>query len=580
MNRPNGLSLDDFPVGCLVSDLKRQILYSNAFFETRLGYPRTHLVGADLFTILSRASQILYDTYLIPLLMQEGHCDEMRLSLVTRAEETVPVVVNVQRDEADNERMFWSITSASRADEMFEELAEAKELLQQKVSQLHILSGTDQLTGLPNRAALTRHLSQKISSVEGEQLTFVLAFIDLDGFKEVNDSHGHLMGDKLLQLVAKRMAENLRDDDLIARFGGDEFVVLLHGGFSTGGAKESLNRLIRQLAEPFEVDSVTLNISASAGVTLYPQAEEIEPDQLIRQADQAMYQAKVAGRNQLCLFNVDQEKFQRERNEELTAIQAGMAAGQFELYYQPKVNMRTGQVLGVEALLRWHRPAHTLVGPVEFLPAVNDTSVGIDLGRWVIANALAQLEDWHRHGLELHVSVNIAGYHLQHPDFLRDLGQVLAGVPGLPKRLLELEVLETSTIEDIDHISSVLAACKSLGIRVSLDDFGTGYSALGHLRDLKVDALKIDRSFVKDMLTNAGDLAILRGVIGFARAFQCDVIAEGVETWQHSQSLIELGCEWGQGYYIAKPMPALAVESWVREWRRHEFHSKFLVAGG
>lgn len=579
MNTPDVFSLDDFPVGCLVSDLKRQILYSNAFVETHFGYPAEHLAGADLFTLFSRASQIIYDSYLIPLLMREGHCEEIRLNLVTRAGNALPVVVNVRREEAASERIFWSLTSASRGEQMFGEIAEARDLLQQKVSQLHTLSDTDQLTGLPNRTAMTRHLSQQIGNAKAGQLAFALAFVDLDGFKEINDRNGHHTGDKLLRLVAKRMASNLRDDDVIARFGGDEFVILLHGNFNTNTAEESLNRLIQQLAEPFEVDSMPLQISGSVGVTLYPQTKEIEPDQLMRQADKAMYQAKLAGGNQLCLFNVDQERFLRDKNEELAAIRVAMDAGQFELYYQPKVNMRTGQVLGVEALLRWNHPVHGLMGPATFLPTVSDTLVGLALGRWVIAKAMAQLQDWQRQGLDLHVSVNIAGYHLQYPDFLYDLGQMLADAPGLPKHKLELEVLETSTIEDIDHISSVLTACKSLGIGVSLDDFGTGYSTLGHLRDLSMDTLKIDRSFVQNMLVNAGDLAIIKGVIGFAGAFQCDVIAEGVETRQHGQRLIDLGCEWGQGYYIARPMPAQALEPWVHDWRRDGFHDKFLAAG-
>ncbi|SFR80616.1 diguanylate cyclase (GGDEF) domain-containing protein [Marinobacter daqiaonensis] len=578
MSRPDLFSLDDFPVGCLVSDLKRQILYSNVFFEKRFGHAAHDLAGADLFTLLTRASQIIYDSYIVPLLLREGSCDEIRLSLVSRAGDALPVVANIWRDDTGGGRIYWSLSSASRAERMFQELAEARELLQQKVAQLHTLSDTDQLTGLANRTAMTRHLSQQMSNVRAGQSAFALAFIDLDGFKKVNDQHGHQMGDKLLRRVARRMASNLRSDDLIARFGGDEFVILMHGDFSTGTAEESLNRLVQQLAEPFEVDSEPLEISASVGVTLYPQSEEIDPDQLIRQADQAMYQAKLAGRNQLCLFNADREKIQRDRNEELAAIRSGLAAGEFELYYQPKINMLTGQVLGAEALLRWNHPVLGLTGPATFLAAVNDTPVGLEMGRWVIANALAQLQDWHRQGLELPVSINIAGYHLQHPDFLADLSRMLADVSELPKQLLELEVLETSTIEDVDQISSVITACKSLGIQVSLDDFGTGYSTLGHLRDLTVDTLKIDRSFVKDMLTNAGDLAILKGVIGFARAFECNVIAEGVETWQHSQRLIDLGCEWGQGFYIARPMPAGALETWVRDWREHGFHDKFLKA--
>ncbi|WP_288365345.1 EAL domain-containing protein [uncultured Marinobacter sp.] len=566
MTMSDAFPVEHFPVGCLVSDSKRQILYCNRFVEEHYGYGVSELVGADLFTLLSRASQIMYDSYLLPLVMREGRCDEIRLSLVTRHGEPKPVVVSLCRDHPHSERIFWSIGNANRSEQLFSELTEARKLLQQKISLLHNLSDTDQLTGLPNRAALTRHLNQKIGHPESAQLAFALAFLDLDGFKEVNDRYGHPVGDKLLRLVAKRMAANLRNNDLIARFGGDEFVILLTGEFGSSEAEESLNRLIRQVSEPFEVESLKLHISASAGVTLYPQSEAVDADQLVRQADQAMYQAKLAGKRQLCLFNVDKERSEKGKNKEAAAVRNAIASGEFELFYQPKVNMRTGEVLGAEALLRWNHPDRGLLAPAAFLPALSQTSAGVELGHWVIASGLTQLRHWHERGIDLHVSVNIDGYHLQHPDFLRQLKDLLMDCPALPKHRLELEVLETSAIEDIDHVSSILTACKKLGIRISLDDFGTGYSSLAHLRDLSVDILKIDRSFVRDMLTSPGDLAILKGVIGFAGAFQCDVVAEGVETIQHVQSLTELGCDLGQGYYIAKPMPPQVFEAWLRDW--------------
>ncbi|MBL4610552.1 MAG: EAL domain-containing protein [Pseudomonas sp.] len=575
MSTPDPFLVDDFPVGCLVSHSKRTIVFSNRFFESRFGYSRQALVGTDLFALLSKASQIMFDSYLMPLLIREGCCEEVRVSLVAASGQEMPVVVSAVRDPLDAERIFWTFGSAVRSEQLFTELTEARKLLQQKVTQLNTLSDTDQLTGLPNRAALSRHLGDKLARDTGDDLAFTLAFLDLDGFKQVNDHYGHHMGDRLLGMVARRMTNNLRSDDLVARFGGDEFVILLSGNADPCRAEDSLNRLLREISEPYEVDAVTLQISASVGVTLYPQAEAVEPDQLIRQADQAMYQAKLAGRNQLCMFCVDNEKYQKDRHSELSAIRAAMAAGQFELYYQPKVNMRTGAVQGVEALLRWNHPEKGLLAPAAFLPVLNRTAAGLDMGRWVIETALGQLQGWLLQGLDLHVSVNIAGEHLQHPDFLNDLKQILAGYPGLPIQRLEFEVLETSTIEDIQHVASVLTTCRMMGIRVSLDDFGTGYSTLGHLRDLAVDVLKIDRSFVKDMLTSAGDLAILRGVIGFAQAFECDVIAEGVETLQQGQLLLELGCEWGQGFFIARPMPAAELPGWVARWIAQEYNDTF-----
>lgn len=559
----------------MVTDYKRRILYSNRYLEQYHGYSTNELLGADLFTLLSKASQIMYDTYIVPILVREKQCDEIRLSMVTRSTSTLPIVVSVHCDDSANERIFWSVSSSSRSDQLFQELTETKKLLEQKVSLLRTLSDTDQLTGLPNRAALAKHLDQKIIDLKKDDMAFALAFVDLDGFKEVNDRYGHHMGDKILQLVAKRLASNLRSDDLIARFGGDEFVIFLNGRFSPCLVEESLSRLINKLSEPFDIDSVLLQLSASIGVTLYPQSKAVEPDQLIRQADQAMYQAKLSGKNQICLFNVDNEQVQKGKQSELSAIRAAMDADQFELYYQPKINMLTGKVLGAEALIRWNHPSEGLKEPATFLPVLNNTSTGVELGRWVITSALCQLQKWLQQGLDLHVSVNIDGYHLQHSQFLRDLSSILADFPNLPKQRLELEVLETSTIEDVSHVYSVLNACRMMGIRISLDDFGTGYSSLSHLRDLSVDTLKIDRSFVQNMLSSAGDLAILKGVIGFAGAFECDLVAEGVETLQHSQQLIELGCECGQGYFIARPMPAHAFKPWVEEWHQQAFQKQF-----
>lgn len=575
MDTFDAISLDHFPIGTLVSNASRQVVHCNDYFAKRYGYGITDLIGTDMFALFSRASQIMCDSYLMPILVREGFCEEIRLTLLTAAGKNVPVVVSARFGESEERRIFWSISHAARSEQLFGELTEARKLLQQKVSLLHTLSNTDPLTGLPNRSALTRHLNQKIKDRNLEELAFALAFIDLDNFKEINDRHGHHIGDKVLQIVARRMASNLRSDDRIARLGGDEFVILLHGNFDASSVEESLNRLIRQITGPLEVDSLVLQVSASIGVTLYPQAGDLTPDQLIRQADQAMYQAKLAGRNQLSLFNIDHENRQREKHTELLAVKAAMAANQFELYYQPKVNMRTGEILGAEALIRWNHPIEGLKGPATFLPIITDTPVGLDIGDWVIASAVNQLRVWLDRGLDIHVSVNIAGYHLQHPEFLTGLRRIMSGFPNIPKHRLELEVLETSTIEDVEKVSLVLTSCRMLGIRVSLDDFGTGYSTLGHLRDLSVDILKIDRSFVQNMLSSAGDLAILKGVIGFAQAFERDLVAEGVETYQHAQSLMELGCDWGQGYYIARPMPASAFEDWVLEWEKSEFQNKF-----
>lgn len=575
MNHALKPSLDDFPAGCLVTDLERNIIFTNSYFETRYKHTTSKLNGTDLFRLLSRASQILYESYLIPLLLHEGRFDEIQLGLVTADNAIKPVVVSARLERHANEVIYWTITSADQRDSMVQELTQTRQQLHEKIDTLQRLSFTDKLTGLANRDALTRHLDRRTKKTDTTPPPFALAFVDLDGFKEVNDHYGHAMGDELLRQVARRMTENIRANDFIARLGGDEFVIILNGDLSPLASERILSGLIEQLATPFTIESVAVPISASIGVTFYPQATNTAPDQLIRQADHAMYQAKLAGRGHVHLFNADKERHLRDHSVKLNAIKAAMTANQFALYYQPKVNMRTGEILSVEALLRWQHPERGILGPADFLPTVNETTVGFQLGEWVMAKALTQLQIWQQQGLRLGVSVNISGYHLQHPEFLKNLGNLLSNYPPGLQRRLELEVLETSTIKDIHQVSEVLSACKGMGIRVSLDDFGTGYSTLGHLRDLSVDALKIDRSFTKYMSSNESDMAILKGVIGLARAFECDVIAEGVETREHGEKLIELGCEWGQGFYITEPLPANSLKPWFLEWHEHGFQDKF-----
>ncbi|MFW6345958.1 MAG: diguanylate cyclase domain-containing protein [Halomonas sp.] len=296
------LALDSFPVGCLVTDAGRRICYANAFFREHFGYAERDPVGTPLLSLLSRGSQIICDSYLMPLILNEGQCHEIRLSLVDARGDARPVVVSARREPASGEAIYWSVLDAARSEQMFQELTRARELLQQKNQQLHTLAESDPLTGLPNRSAFTRRLGELIRNTPAPGPAFALAFVDLDGFKAVNDTHGHAVGDALLRLAARRMSATLRSDDLVARFGGDEFVILLHGDFSAGAAEQSLYRLVHHLSEPFEVDTRLLQISASVGVTRHPQAQACEPDTLIRQADQAMYQAKLDGRNRLCWF--------------------------------------------------------------------------------------------------------------------------------------------------------------------------------------------------------------------------------------------------------------------------------------
>jgi EAL domain-containing protein (putative c-di-GMP-specific phosphodiesterase class I) len=293
----------------------------------------------------------------------------------------------------------------------------------------------------------------------------------------------------------------------------------------------------------------------------------MDADQLLRQADQAMYQAKVMGRNRYQIFDADQDSHARGHHESLESIRRALERGDFVLHYQPKVNMRTGQVLGAEALIRWQHPERGLLAPGLFLPIIEDDPLAVVLGEWVMDTALSQIEQWRAAGLSITVSVNVGAYQLQQTDFLDKLRTILSRHPGVPHGGIDIEILETSALKDMAQVSRVIEECAQMGITFALDDFGTGYSSLTYLKRLKVGLLKIDQSFVRDMLEDPDDLAILEGVIGLASAFKREVIAEGVETVAHGTMLLDLGCHLAQGYGIARPMPADQMINWINTWQ-------------
>jgi diguanylate cyclase (GGDEF)-like protein/PAS domain S-box-containing protein len=433
--------------------------------------------------------------------------------------------------------------------------------------QLEHVAHFDALTGLPNRVLLADRLQQGMTQAQRRGQLLAVAFLDLDGFKGVNDAHGHEAGDQLLVALASRLKQALREGDTLSRMGGDEFVAVLVDLPDVASCEPLLSRLLLAAAQPVLWGGALLQVSASLGVTFFPQADDVDADQLLRQADQAMYQAKLAGKNRYHVFDAEQDRSLRGHHESVERMRLGLSAQEFVLYYQPKVNMRSGVVIGAEALIRWQHPQRGLLLPGEFLPLIEGHTLAVALGEWVIATALTQMTQWAAQGLVLPVSVNISARQLQQADFVERLTAILARYPALRPGLLELEVLETSALEDLAHVSQVIETCRTMGVNFALDDFGTGYSSLTYLKRLPVKLLKIDQSFVRDMLDDPDDLAILKGVVGLANAFGRDVIAEGVETVAHGARLLQLGCELAQGYGIARPMPAQALPGWVATWR-------------
>jgi diguanylate cyclase (GGDEF)-like protein/PAS domain S-box-containing protein len=437
--------------------------------------------------------------------------------------------------------------------------------------ELEHIAHYDVLTGLPNRVLLADRLHQAMTQSVRRCRQLAVAYLDLDGFKSINDRHGHELGDRLLTHVASHMKQTLREGDTLARIGGDEFVAVLIDLNESQAAVPFLNRLLAAAADVVQLGDVTLQISASLGVTFYPQSESLEADQLLRQADQAMYQAKLSGKNRFHLFDAEQDRHTRGHFESLESIRHALAAKEFVLYFQPKVNMRSGVVLGVEALIRWQHPDRGLLAPALFLPVIEDHLLAVELGEWVIDTALSQIARWQDEGLVLserfNVSVNVGARQLQQANFVARLRALLAAHPQVRPAQLELEILETSALNDLAGVSQLIEECHQMGVLYALDDFGTGYSSLSYLKHLRVSTLKIDQSFVRDMLDDQDDLAILQGVIGLAAAFKRKVIAEGVETEAHGHLLLQMGCELGQGYAIARPMPAQDFPQWLQHWQ-------------
>ncbi|MDP5290947.1 EAL domain-containing protein [Oceanimonas sp. CHS3-5] len=440
-------------------------------------------------------------------------------------------------------------------------------LLKDNEQQLRQLAHFDPLTRLHNRVLLSDRLRQAMTQARRHEQSVAVVYLDLDGFKAINDTHGHAAGDKLLVAVAGRMKDVIREGDTLARVGGDEFVAILLDLADPHHCTPLLERLLQAAARPVNLDGLRLRVTASMGVTFYPQAEELDPDQLLRQADQAMYQAKLAGKNRYHLFDTERDRSVRTHHESLEHIRHALRNGEFVLYYQPKVNMRTGRVIGAEALIRWQHPQKGLLSPAHFLPAVEEHALGVELGNWVIDAALQQIREWQAQGLALVVSVNLSARQLRQDDFVEQLQQLLGHYPDIDPAWLELEILETSTLGDLAKISERLQRCRELGLAVSLDDFGTGYSSLTYLKQLPAGTVKVDQSFVRDILEDPEDLTILDGVLSLARAFGRDVIAEGVETVEHGNMLLRIGCEQAQGYGIARPMPAAELPGWVKQWR-------------
>jgi diguanylate cyclase (GGDEF)-like protein len=445
---------------------------------------------------------------------------------------------------------------------LFRDISEKKQAAQL----IERMAYSDQLTGLANRALLADRLQQAMVAAHRRGQLLAVVFLDLDGFKTINDLHGHQIGDLLLRDLAVRMKEGLREGDTLARLGGDEFVAVFLDLPEAQASAQMFERLLAVCALPVHVGELALKVSASLGVTFYPQSEEVDADQLLRQADQAMYQAKLSGKNRYHVFDAEKDRTTRGHHASLERVRMALQNQEFVLYYQPKVNMKTRAVVGVEALIRWQHPELGLLAPAMFLPLIENHRLSVEVGEWVIHQALQQMAEWQAWGQHLPISVNISAMQIQQHDFFVRLQACIQAFPALQPNCLQLEILETSALEDLDQAARFVVHCKQLGVDFALDDFGTGYSSLTYLKRLPVAIVKIDQSFVRDMLLDQDNMSILDGILWIMRRLKRSVIAEGVETLAHGRALMDLGCELAQGYGIARPMPVADLPAWMQSW--------------
>ncbi len=544
--------------GILISDANNRIIDINPAFTHLTGYSREEALGRDPgFLASGRQTPTFYA--------------EMWESLKTRGEWQGELWN--RRKSGDVYPELLSIVAVKDEEGQLQHYVGAFSdisMLKQHEDDLDRIAHYDMLTSVPNRRLLGDRLEQAIAHARRHQKNLAVCYLDLDGFKPINDQFGHEGGDRMLIEIAHRLESMSRGDDTVARLGGDEFVLLWNDIGNEADCIQVLERVLKEVSEPMKLATTPVSVSASIGVTLYPD-DNVDADSLLRHADHAMYTAKQLGKNRYQIFDARMERQLSAQSKLLQKIKHGLQHGQFELYYQPKVDYIAGKVIGVEALLRWNDPVLGLVGPKEFLSLIENDSMAFSMGRWIIDQAVQQARNWHEQGITLPISINIFPRHLKYRAFIDDLRDAIeTHWPQMPKHRLQMEIVESTDLEELEPIEQVIRECVEMGIGFSLDDFGTGYSSLVYLRRLSIEELKIDQSFVRDMLDDPNDEAIVVGVISLGKAFDLRVVAEGVETARQAEHLVELGCSIVQGYGLGRPMPAESFQQWLAEYTEKE----------
>ncbi|MBT9512207.1 MAG: EAL domain-containing protein [Acidovorax sp.] len=536
----------------VIADASHTIVRINRAFSRITGYPESEAVGQSvrLLTVAESTQDFNADA-VYARLTQEGHWEGEAWGR-RKDGSTYPQWLSVSRVRDGNGSTTHSIT-------LFRDITLQREA-QDRVQRL---AHFDPLTDLPNRALLAERARQHISNEQAKGGTLAMLFLDLDHFKNVNDSLGHRIGDILLVAVARRLQSLLSPQDTVSRLGGDEFLLLLPSA-SAAHAAEVATRLLAAVAQPFQIDPYELTTTLSVGIAMYP-ADGDSFDTLYQRADAAMYRAKQSGRNRYGFFTADLEARTARALQIENALRRALERSQFELHYQPQVSLITRQVVGAEALLRWRHPEMGMVSPAEFIPVAESSGMIVAIGEWVLHTAVNDAKRWLDMQLPLRaISVNLSAVQFRHPQLPEMVTRCLQQA-GLPARRLELELTEGAAVDDPAAALAMMDQLHDRGVRLSMDDFGTGYSSLSYLKRFQIYKLKIDQSFVRDLDDDANDRAIVSAIIRMAQALGMQTTAEGVETDGQLEFLREQGCDEGQGYLFSRPLPANAFEAYLRE---------------
>jgi len=545
--------IDQTHDGVLILDgSKRSIYYCNASLLARIGYTAEEvlkLAPADLLVDPQSSSGGFSEQ-----LEQPDSLRPVDLQLRTKPGMLIDVEVRCNRlDEVGHRGLALIIQDVSVRRKAEQQLIDNQQRLDR-------MAHHDQLTGLPNRHYLTAFLPEAIAEARAAQSMLGIVFLDLDRFKHINDTRGHETGDKLLQEVARRLRACVRESDVVIRMGGDEFVVVFRAVHSYDEVTQGAARIIETLNRPIVIDDHPLQTTGSVGVSLFPR-DGADMNELLKHSDTAMYQAKDRGRNNVQLFSPIMNRKLKARVAMEASLREALRLKQLDVHYQPFVNLMTRKVVGLEALIRWRHPVHGMIPADQFIPVAEETGLIVPMGNFVLHRTLQAMSSWQRAGITLvPVSLNVAPAQLQRGE-LQSTIMTLLKTHGLKPDLLQLEMTERAVF-DSSHARSGetrqdnMARLRELGIKIAIDDFGTGYSSLSYLKNWRVDALKIDRSFVRDLATDSSDLAIVSAIVAIARHLHIQVIAEGIEAYQQAEILRKIGCTVGQGFLFARPMPA------------------------